>query len=141
MVGAVVLAGCGGKAATKQDVIAQANAICTRALRDVRSVPPPASAALPDLSAYLRRVVPIVDREVSGMRALPRPDEDRAVLDRYAAAVARSGQDYRALADAAGRGDEAAVAGSLNALAASPAQALARRYGIAQCATIPATYR
>lgn len=141
VLGAMALAGCGEKPVSKRDVIAQANAICTRTLRDVRSVPPPTGAALPALSTYLRRVVPIVDREVSRMRALPRPDEDRAVLDRYVAAVARSGQDYRALADAATAGDRATVTQKLNALTASPAPGLARRYGMAQCATSPATYR
>jgi hypothetical protein len=122
-------------------VIAQANAICTRTLRDVHSVAPPASASLPDLSTYLHKVVPIVDREVSGMRGLPRPAEDRAVLDRYVAAVAQSGRAYRALARAAGQGDRTAVAQTLDTLAASPAPRLARRYGMAQCATSPATYR
>lgn len=141
VVGAMALTGCGGKSATKQDVIAQANGICTRTLRDVRSVPPPTSSALPALSAYLRRVVPIVDREVARLRALPRPDEDRATLERYLAAVAKAGQDYRALARAAAQGDRAAVAGGLNTLAASPAPGLARRYGMSQCATSPATYR
>jgi hypothetical protein len=137
----VAVSGCGDTAATKHDVIARADAICTRTLRDVRSVAPPAGSALPELAAYLRQVVPIVDREVSRMRALPRPAEDRALLDRYVAAVATSGRDYRALARAAGQGRRAAVAQTLNSLAASPAPALARRYGIAQCASIPATYR
>jgi hypothetical protein len=141
VLGAAALSGCGKKAATRQDVIAQANAICTRTLRDVRSVPPPAGAALDALSPYLRRVVPIVDKEVAGMKALPRPDEDRAVLDQYVAAVAKSGQDYRALANAARSGDQAAVAQTLDALTANSAPALARRYGITQCATIPASYR
>jgi hypothetical protein len=137
----LALAGCGGNAATKHDVIARANAICTRTIRDVRSVPPPAGAALPALSAYLGHVVPIVDREVSRLRALPRPAEDRPLLDRYVAAVAQSGRDYRALARAAAQGDRTAVAAKLDALAAGAAPALARRYGMAECASIPASYR
>jgi hypothetical protein len=106
----------------------------------VRSVPPPAGTGLPALSPYLKRVVPVLDREVSSLRALPRP-EDHALFDRYVAAVAQSGRDYQALADAAGRGDRAAATRKLNALTAGPAPALARRYGMAQCATSPATYR
>src|SRR5262249_26032464 len=138
---AAALAGCGGKTATKKDVIAQANGICTRTLRDVRSVPPPAGADMASLSAYLKRVVPIVDSEVTRMKALPRPDEDRALLAQSGGGAAKSGQDSRALAAAAGQGDQAAVAAKLNVLAASPAPGLARRYGMAQCATSPATYR
>jgi hypothetical protein len=133
---ALALVACGSSAPTKQDLIARANAICSSALRDVRSAPAPAGAqsSLPALSGYLQRVLPIVQKEVSDLRGLPRPAEDRALLDRYITAVTSSGSQYRALAAAAARGDRDGVDQALAALQANPDQALAQRYGLSQCA-------
>ncbi|MFZ0090738.1 MAG: hypothetical protein WAL63_14595 [Solirubrobacteraceae bacterium] len=133
---AAVVTGCGGHAATKPDVVAQANAICASALRDERATPPPATgqASLPALSGYLQQVLPIVGREVSNLHGLPRPAEDRALLDRYLDAVTDLGSTYRSLAAAARRGDQDGVDQALAALQANPASSLAVRYGLIQCA-------
>jgi hypothetical protein len=129
------IAACGGHTATKQDVIARANAICAGAERDLRATPPPAGGtSLSGLATYLRAVTPILQREVSNLQALPRPATDRALLNRYLSAVATSGATYRALAAAAGRGDQDAVNQALAQLGASPASSLAARYGLNQCA-------
>jgi hypothetical protein len=134
--GSVAATACGGHTATKQDVIARANAICFTALQAVRSLSPPTTgtAALASLAGYLHKVVPIVEKEAAGTRALPRPPRDRAVLNRYVAAVSAAGTEYRALATAAARGDRAAVAQAESALRANPATALATEYGLSQCA-------
>jgi hypothetical protein len=126
---------CGGHTVTKQDVIARANGICINALRAARSLPPPAgSAGSPAaLAAYLDKLVPIVQQEATQTRALPRPAKDRAILDRYVAAVSAGANQYRALATAASGGDSAAVSHGLAALRASPAPALAAQYGLTRC--------
>jgi hypothetical protein len=126
---------CGGHTVTKKDVVARANGICINALRAVRSVPPPAGAAGSPtaLATYLQKVVPIVQKEASETRALPRPAQDGAVLDRYVAAVTATASRYEALARAAKRGDSAAVSQGLAALRASPVPALAARYGLTRC--------
>jgi hypothetical protein len=133
---ALVVTGCGGHTANKQDIIARGNAICAGTLRDLRATPPPAAGetSLPGLAAYLRAVMPILQREVSSLKALPRPTADRALLDRYVSAVAQSGATYRALAAAARRGDQDAVNQALAQLEANPASSLAARYGLSQCA-------
>ena len=132
---------CGGHTATKQDVIARANGICISALRAVRSVPPPAGASGSPaaLAAYLQKVVPIVQKEADDTRALPRPAQDRAVLDRYVAAVTASASQYRALAAAAKNGNTAAVSQGLAALRASHLPALATRYGLNRCSVSAGT--
>jgi hypothetical protein len=137
----VALAGCGGaKQATKQDVVSRANAICTGALRDIRALPSPAAGgSTSGLAKYLRQVVPIIDKEVANLRALPRPARDRAVLDRYLAAMAGVDAKYRALLAAARSGDAGAVSDTLSTLAASPAAGLAERYGLSQCASASGT--
>jgi hypothetical protein len=133
---ALVVTACGGHTANKQDIIARGNAICAGTLRDLRATPPPAAGetSLPGLAAYLRAVMPILQREVSSLKALPRPTADRALLDRYVSAVAQSGATYRALAAAARRGDQDAVNQALAQLEANPASSLAARYGLSQCA-------
>jgi hypothetical protein len=129
--GCLAATACGGHTVTKHDVIARANGICINALRAVRLVPPPAGAT--GLAGYLQKVAPIVEKEASSTRALPRPAQDRAVLDRYVTAVTASANQYRALAKAAHDGDSAAVSAGLAALRASPVPALAARYGLPRC--------
>ncbi|HEX3689976.1 MAG TPA: hypothetical protein VHV28_09765 [Solirubrobacteraceae bacterium] len=126
---------CGGHTVTKKDVIARANGICINALRAVRSTPPPAGAAGSPtaLAGYLRKVLPIIEKQASDTRALPRPSEDRNLLDRYIAAVTASTNEYRSLAADAGKGDRAAVSRDLAALRGSPAPTLAARYGLTRC--------
>ncbi|MFZ0039675.1 MAG: hypothetical protein WAK93_00080, partial [Solirubrobacteraceae bacterium] len=133
---ALALVACGGGATSKKDVIARANAICADAVRDIRATPAPAGGqiSLPALATYLRQVLPTVKKEVASLRALPRPTQNRALLNSYLAAVAASGSDYEALAKAAARGDRAGVSQALEALQTNPDESLARRYGLAQCA-------
>jgi hypothetical protein len=126
---------CGGHTATKRDVIARANAICVNALDGVRAVPPPTGGTNSPaaLAGYLKKVVPIVSKEAADTRALPRPAQDKAILDRYVRAVSATAAQYRTLAAAAQRGDAGAVAQGLAALRTSPAPALAAQYGLARC--------
>ncbi len=137
----IAATGCGGHTATKQDVIARGNAICAGALRDLRATPYPASGktSLANLAAYMDAVLPIVQREVSSLRALPRPAADRRLLNQYVAAVSSSASAYRSLAEAARRGDQAGVNQALATLQANPAATLAGRYGINECATAGST--
>ena len=138
---ALVVTDCGGHTATKQDVIARGDAICAGALRDLQATPPPAEGetSLPGLAAYLRATMPILQRKVSDLKALPRPAADRALLDQYLAAVAQSGAIYRTLAAAARRGDQDGVNQALAQLDANPAPSLAARYGLNQCAEAAGT--
>jgi hypothetical protein len=127
---------CGGSGATKKDVIARGNAICAGAVRSVRAVAPPSAGntSATALSGYFQRLLPIVDTEVSQLRKLPRPSTDRALLNRYIDAVTKAATTYRQLASAARRNDIPSVSTYLSALRASPAQSLAQRYGMGQCA-------
>lgn len=136
---AAALGGCGGHTATKQDVIAQADAICASALRAVRSTPPPATTSLTALSPYLQQVMQVVDKEVASLRKLPRPARDRALLDRWLAAESQSRVEYTTLAAAASRGDRPATTQALATIGGSQAPALAKRYGALQCANATST--
>jgi hypothetical protein len=133
---ALLVTSCGGHTATKQDVVARGNAICAAAVRDMRATPSPAGggASLSGLAAYLEAIMPVLQREVSSLQALPRPAADRALLDQYVSAVAKSRGTYRTLATAARRGDQDGANQALAQLQANPASSLAARYGLSQCA-------
>jgi hypothetical protein len=126
---------CGEHAVTKKDVIARANGICITALRALSSIPAPAggTGSPAALAAYLEKVVPVVEKEASATRALPRPAKDRAILNRYVAAVSVGARQYRTLETAARNGDTAAVSQDLAALRASRAPGLAAQYGLTRC--------
>ena len=144
---AFVVAGCGGSGYTKQDFIARANAICTNALRQTRSITPPSVAqANPAqdaaLATYVSSVVPVLESEASQLRALRRPSDnahDRATLERYFAALTEAIHQYKALSAAAKRGDDQALASAEAALGASPVYSLAASYGLHSCGTPGAT--
>jgi hypothetical protein len=129
--GGLAVTGCGGHTATKADVVARANAICINTLHATREVPPPNGQA--GLADYLAKVLPIIEKEAKDTRALPRPAQGRAVLNRYVAAVTATATQYRALASAAKNGEATAVSQGLAALRASPAPALAAQYGLTRC--------
>ncbi|MDQ6850029.1 MAG: hypothetical protein M3070_08685 [Actinomycetota bacterium] len=133
---AVVATACGSSSSTKKDVIARGNAICSSAVNSVRAVVPPAKGAGSGtaLAGYFRQLEPIVAKEVTQLRKLPRPSTDRAVLNRYIDSVTKAGNVYKQLVSAAERNDIPGVAKHLSALRASPAQSLAQRYGMSKCA-------
>jgi len=133
---AVPLSACGSSAVSRKDFIARANAICNNTLREMRNVPAPSSTGavtLPALARYLSAVAPIVDSEVKQLNALPKPSGDLALLRRYLSAQAATAAHYRALEDATKSGNTAAMTAAIAALNASPAQRLARAYGLAAC--------
>jgi hypothetical protein len=138
---AMVATACGGSSPTKKDVIARGNAICSSAVSSVRAVVPPAKGASSGttLAGYFKQLEPIVAKEVSQLRKLPRPSTDKALLDRYIDSVTKAGNIYKQLAAAAQRNDIPGVAKYLGALRASPAQSLAQRYGMSQCAAAAGT--
>ena len=130
---AALVAGCGGSGYTRHDFITRADAICTGALRQARSITP--GTALP---AYLGQFVPVLESEAAQLQALRRPPDtarDRATLAHYFAALKQTVVEYRQLAAAARSGDQQGVTDAEAALGASPVYSLATSYGLAACGT------
>jgi hypothetical protein len=92
-----------------------------------------------ELARYYNQVTPIVATEVNQLRALPRPAQDRALLNQYLEAIGSAAAAYQALAAAAHDGDSAALASAGAALRSNPAASLATRYGITGCGQSPGT--
>jgi hypothetical protein len=142
-----VIAGCGAQ--TKTDFVAQADAICASAVRELRSVVPPSSAGTPSqqrkaFADYLSHAALIVQAETAQLRAIRRPQQDglqRAALAHYLAAMTRTVSGYQALASAAQSGNQRAIAAAESVLAADPVASLAAAYGLRSCATPGATIR
>ena len=130
---ALLVAACGGHAATRKDVIARGNGICTAALASIRAVPPPAGASATALAIYLKKVRPIIDHEASQLAALPRPTERKATLDAFVGAFDKTDQAYRRATAAASHGNASDAAQALAALRSSRVAPLARAYGLTDC--------
>ncbi len=122
-------------------MIARGNAICSTAASAVRATPSPSGSSSGALATYLKRVVPIIDREAGSLGALPRPARGRDRLDAFAAAEAKLAADYGQLAAAVRAGDQTAVSRALASLQGNDAPALAARYGLTQCTGSTATVR
>ena len=127
-----------GTSYTRQDFVDRANGICTNALSQTRAIAP---AGAPQsnraLATYLRRVLPIAQREASQLRALRRPpgsDADKAALARYLSALDDEVAVTKRLRDAAARGDGDGVSAAETDLQSNQAEALAAKYGLKSCA-------
>lgn len=140
---ALMVVGCGGSSYTKRDFIARADAICSGALQQTRSISPAGAAQAGSgqdgaLATYVRSIVPVLASEASQLRALPRPPGsagEQATLKRWYAALGQTVTEYRQLAAAAKRGDDQAVADAEAALGASQVYSLATSYGLRSCGT------
>lgn len=85
---ALVVAGCGSSRATSK-FVAQANAICTKADKQIEAIAPPEAA----ISAYVaaaREEVPIVQAEISRLATLKPPSGERVP---FAQAIADARDD------------------------------------------------
>jgi hypothetical protein len=143
LLAAITVAGC-GSSYSKADFISRADAICETAFRQTHTIAPPAAGGgaaqqLTALASYLQRVTPVVESETSDLSKLRRPAADRALLERYLAALRAAVAQYRELGRAAAAGDVSGVAEAESALAAGDAQALAARYGLRSCGDAGAT--
>ena len=81
-----------------------------------------------------------MESEISQLRALPRPSQGRALLDRYLAALQVDRDHYLALADAARAGDRQMMAEATSALSGQPGPpGSASQYGLTSCASSSGT--
>ena len=109
---------------------------CVRRARSPRRRRPRSRGAL---AAYLGQLVPLVQSEAGQIRALKRPPgaaRDRLMLSQYLAALGQVvGGISPARGGGASSGDAQAIASVEATLRASPAAALAARYGLRSCGT------
>lgn len=132
------LSACGSSGTSKADYVKQADAICAKGDAQIKAVPMPLLTGAPatilkNLGTYVDRVLPVAQHVIGQLKALKQPSADKAVLQRYYAAlddaVARLGK----LSVAAHQGDAKAVQSGAQALNSAQPDTLARQYGFKRC--------
>ncbi len=130
---ALALAGCGGDdAATKADVIADADKICADGNKELEAIGDPTSVEeVPD---FARRSVPVVESVIDKIEALDAPEEGKADFDTFVRSTREAVDIVRPLADA-DPSDEAAIqeAATKADAAGTKGEQAAKAYGFKEC--------
>jgi hypothetical protein len=126
---------CGGDDRLSQEEFRQqANAICAKYDEKIKALGSPASPAeIPD---FVRRGVPLLRQGVTELRALKPPAELQDDYDRMLDETAKAIPAAQSLADAAEKGDAAAVESAIAAaqMANKASDQLATDLGLDKCA-------
>ena len=131
---AFTLAGCGDGAPSKASFIAQADAACTPGNTTVSTTAKPTNA--PQVATAAGTAVTTIDSQVGALRALKLPGgADKVRAQSIVTDLANVSAPTKALQDAAGRNDDAAMAkAALDMQAKADAAAgSAQAFGLAQC--------
>lgn len=121
---------------SKEEYLAQADAICRASAADVATIAAPSVSDVVAVEAAIAELVRIQRRALAELRELPPPEADEPGVDVWLDTVARTLDEMDKLRDALLAGDAAAVAaanqagGTLN----DEAEALATDYGLRACA-------
>jgi len=129
---AATLSACGG-GASKESFLTKADAACGPGNGTVGAVTKPSN--LPELAAAAGTVATTVDSQAAALRKLDVPDDDKAVVAGFIAALAEVGGPARALQDAAGKTDDKVTAQAANDLKGKTdsAASQAKAYGLTAC--------
>ena len=129
----LVLAGCGGGALSKEELVAEGDKICQRVNKQVAKEPDPKSAA--DLEKLAQRTVEISDPAIKDMEALEPPDELQKDFDAFVASLKEQRDLTEQIGQAAGDGDNAKIQelGAQAQKAQASYQKLSTKLGFKQC--------
>ena len=96
------LAGCGG-GLSKQELVAEGDAICKRVNEQIAKEPQPKTAD--DVQALAKKTVELSDPAIDDMEALEPPDELEKDFDAFVASLKKQRDLTDQIGDAAGAGD------------------------------------
>ncbi len=102
----LLVAGCGG-GLSKDELVAQGDAICKRVNTRMAKEPDPQSAA--DLQRLAKRTVEISDPAIDDMAALEPPGELESDFKKFVASLKRQRDFTKQIGDAAATGDTAKI--------------------------------
>jgi hypothetical protein len=133
---AAALTACGDDGPKKVDFVAKADAACTPGNTAISTLTKPTNA--PQVATASGTAVTTIDGQVGALRALKAPGgKEKAQVQGIIGAIAEVSAPTKALQDAAGKTDDAAMAKAaldMQAKADTAAQS-AQAYGLAQCGT------
>lgn len=133
---AATLTACGGGGPSKSDFTAKADSACAAGNTAVSSAAKPGNAA--QVATAAGTAVTTVDGQVATLRSMKAPGgEDKAKVDGFITALADVSAPAKALQDAAGKNDDAAMAKAATEMQAKvdAAAGSASSYGMTQCGT------
>ncbi len=133
---AAALTACGDDGPNKAEFVAKADAACAPGNNAISTTAKPTNA--PQVATASGTAVTTIDSQVTALRALKMPGgKDKAQIQAIVAAIADVSVPTKALQDAAGKTDDAAMAkAALDMQAkADAANKSAEAYGLAQCGT------
>lgn len=133
---AAVLTACGDSGPSKSEFTTRADASCAAGNTAISSVAKPSNA--PQVAAAAGTATSTIDGQVVALRAMKMPGGDgKEQVDGIIAAIAEASAPTKALQDAAGKNDDAAMAKAASEMQAKvdAAAAQAQGYGMAQCGT------
>jgi hypothetical protein len=134
---AALAAGCGsdggGESLSREEWIAQADAICAKGARELEALGEPASAA--ELIELTSNAVEVVERQLAKLRALRPPAEAEADYARMLDLTAEQVEIARKISDAAKDGDAGAIQDLVREGQAvdNKVDAVARKYEFEEC--------
>jgi hypothetical protein len=131
-----VLPGCGGgggKALTKEEYAAKADAICAKYNQQTKSIGNPAN--LSDLAKVADRTLPILDNAISDLSKLTPPASEKAIADQWLEQVKNLKNDLGEIRDKAKANDMQGVQGVVPKAQDhnSKSNALASQLGMSVC--------
>jgi hypothetical protein len=133
---AAALSACGDDGPTKAEFVAQADGACTPGNTAISTTAKPTNA--PQVATAASTAVSTIDGQVVALRALKAPGgKEKDQIQGVITALAEVSAPTKALQDAAGKADDAAMAkAALDMQAkADTAASSAQTYGLAQCGT------
>lgn len=140
LVGSVALAAalvaCGGGGPSKADFTTKADGACSAGNSAISAVEKPSNAA--QIATAAGAATATIQGQVASLRALKLPGgDDRRTVDGIIAAIGEVGAPAKALQDAAGKDDGAAMAKAATEMRAKAdaAATQAQAYGLTQCGT------
>ena len=133
---AAALAACGDSGPSKSDFTAKADGSCAAGNTAISSAPKPTNA--PQVVTAAGTAVSTVDGQVAMLRAMKTPGgKEKAQVEGVIAAIGEVSVPTKALQDAAGKNDDAAMvkAGAEMQAKIDAAATSAQAYGLTQCGT------
>jgi predicted small lipoprotein YifL len=132
---ATALTACGDDGPNKTEFVAKADAACAPGNAAVSTTAKPTNA--PQVSTAAGTASTTIDGQVGALRALKMPSKDKTQIQAFVAALADVSVPTKALQDAAGKNDDAAMAKAALDMQtkADAAATSAQAYGLAQCGT------
>ena len=135
----IILAACGGDPLSKEEFIAQADAICAEAEEEIADMERPTN---PDqIDSFVQQARELTENTLEQLRELDPPEADAEQLEQMLDAIQRAVDQLLALAEAAKTNDTQAIADASREVqeATETSREIASEYGFEKCGGVAPT--